>query len=86
MGPTEDAIEYFGQLGFKQPDGMESADYLLVVASLDRHLLRRAEEGVPIGRCVLDSIRKNQYQFHNQVLDKLLFTKGHGTIVRWRYD
>ena len=44
MGPTEDAIEYFGQLGFKHPDGMDSADYLLAVASSDRHLLRQTEE------------------------------------------
>ena len=43
-GPTEDAAEYFSRLGYKQPDGMDSADYLLAVASSDRHLLYRADD------------------------------------------
>lgn len=68
-GPTEDAAQYFGQLGYEQPDGMDSADYLWAVASSDRHLLRGAEEGGPNGRCILDGIQKNQYQyqFHDTI-------------------
>lgn len=40
-GPTEDARDYFVKLGYIQPDGMDDADYLLAVASSDRHLLYR---------------------------------------------
>jgi ABC-type multidrug transport system permease subunit len=40
-GPTEDARDYFVKLGYAQPDGMDDADYLLAVASSDRHLLYR---------------------------------------------
>ena len=40
-GPTEDACDYFQKLGYVLPDGMDSADYLLAVASSDRYLLHR---------------------------------------------
>ena len=43
-GPTENACKYFEKLGYIQPDGMDSADYLLAVASSDRHLLHRTDE------------------------------------------
>jgi ABC-type multidrug transport system permease subunit len=43
-GPTEDARDYFVKLGYVQPDGMDDADYLLAVASSDRHLLYRPNE------------------------------------------
>lgn len=43
-GPTENARDYFVKLGYVQPDGMDDADYLLAVASSDRHLLYRPEE------------------------------------------
>lgn len=35
-GPTEEACDYFRQLGYVQPDSMDDADYLLAVASSDR--------------------------------------------------
>lgn len=43
-GPTENARDYFVKLGYVQPDGMDDADYLLAVASSDRHLLYRPEK------------------------------------------
>eukprot|EP01082_Thalassiosira_pseudonana_P014895 g13469.t1 g13469 contig8:742113-747102(+) len=51
-GPTEDARDYFRQLGYVQPDGMDDADYLLAVASSDRHHLYRplaASDGEGLG-------------------------------------
>jgi hypothetical protein len=42
-GPTEDARDYFVNLGYTQPHGMDDADYLLAVASSDRHLLFRPD-------------------------------------------
>lgn len=45
-GPTEEACDYFRELGYVQPDSMDNADYLLAVASSDRkHLFRPAELG-----------------------------------------
>lgn len=46
-GPTSGASPHFEKLGFKQPDAMDDADFLLAVASADRgHLYR--PEGVPM--------------------------------------
>eukprot|EP00804_Cyclotella_cryptica_P005988 CCRYP_000244-RD/>CCRYP_000244-RD protein AED:0.08 eAED:0.08 QI:148/1/1/1/0.86/0.87/16/1290/1209 len=49
-GPTEDARDYFVKLGYIQPDGMDDADFLLAVASSDRHLLYRPDEKVEEGK------------------------------------
>jgi ABC-type multidrug transport system permease subunit len=38
-GPTKDAGGHFRNLGYRQPDSMDDADYLLAVASSDRNLL-----------------------------------------------
>ena len=44
-GPTEEACNYFRNLGYVQPDSMDNADYLLAVASSDRrHLYRPSEK------------------------------------------
>jgi ABC-type multidrug transport system ATPase subunit len=46
-GPTSGASAHFNRLGFKQPDAMDDADFLLAVASADREYLYRPEgEGV----------------------------------------
>ncbi len=42
-GPTTNAGEYFRNLGYRQPDSMDDADYLLAVASTDRKLLASGE-------------------------------------------
>lgn len=42
-GPTRDAGEYFRNLGYRQPDSMDDADYLLAVASTDRKMLATGE-------------------------------------------
>ncbi len=40
-GPAGEAVGYFRDMGYVQPDGMDDADYLLAVASSDRkHLFR----------------------------------------------
>lgn len=40
-GPAGEAVGYFRDLGYVQPDGMDDADFLLAVASSDRkHLFR----------------------------------------------
>lgn len=46
-GPTSGASAHFERLGFKQPDAMDDADFLLAVASADREYLYRPE-GVPV--------------------------------------
>jgi len=42
-GSTRNAGEYFRNLGYRQPDSMDDADYLLAVASTDRKLLATGE-------------------------------------------
>lgn len=42
-GTTRNAGEYFRNLGYRQPDSMDDADYLLAVASTDRKLLATGE-------------------------------------------
>jgi len=42
-GPTRNAGEHFRNLGYRQPDSMDDADYLLAVASSDRKLLATGE-------------------------------------------
>ena len=42
-GPTRNAGGYFRNLGYRQPDSMDDADYLLAVASTDRKLLATGE-------------------------------------------
>jgi ABC-type multidrug transport system ATPase subunit len=47
-GPTSGASAHFNSLGFKQPDAMDDADFLLAVASADREYLFRPDEGVSV--------------------------------------
>ena len=42
-GPTSGASAHFHRLGFKQPDAMDDADFLLAIASADREYLYRPE-------------------------------------------
>lgn len=42
-GATRNAGEHFRNLGYRQPDSMDDADYLLAVASTDRKLLATGE-------------------------------------------
>jgi len=44
-GPTEEACDYFRELGYVQPDSMDNADYLLAVSSSDRKHLYRPPVG-----------------------------------------
>jgi len=44
-GPTSGASAHFEGLGFKQPDAMDDADFLLTVASADREFLYCPEGG-----------------------------------------
>lgn len=45
-GPTSNASAHFVALDFKQPDGMDDADFLLSVASRDRHLVSGSDEAL----------------------------------------
>ena len=46
-GPTSGASAHFEKLGFKQPDAMDDADFLLAVASADREYLYHPEGDLP---------------------------------------
>ncbi len=73
-GPTSGASAHFQQLGFKQPDAMDDADFLLAVASKDREYLFRPE-GVPMSDETPSSeslgIEFQKTAEHDKIMDRL---------------
>ena len=78
-GPTSLASPHFEKLGFKHPDAMDDADFLLAVASADREYLYHPEGDsveVPSSESLGDEFQKSDE--HAMIMDRLQ--------RKWEYD
>jgi hypothetical protein len=93
-GPTENAREYFVKLGYIQPDGMDDADYLLAVASSDRHLLHRPEETAEKGEHEVVALEDGKVEeaYSTEMLGEKFMASAYGEKIKesqgidWKVD
>ena len=93
-GPTESAQEYFRKLGYQSPDGMDTADFLLAVASSDRnHLFHpdMAGDDDVVSAVIASTSTDGQPHTSEQLGEHFQMSKEHDVIMRnqmdaWEHD
>ena len=93
-GPTESAQEYFRKLGYQSPDGMDTADFLLAVASSDRNHLFHPEaagDDDVVSAVIASTSTDGQPHTSEQLGEHFQMSKEHDVIMRnqmdvWEHD